>query len=141
MLQAVNCVHRAFVSTGMGHLDFEPELRSLQPDIFVVNEDGNTPAKRHLCEELNINYLVLERTPYEALPTRSTTALRRVDQMPYRIDLAGGWLDQPFVSQHCPGSVITLSIEPTVEFNERSGMATSTRRTAIDLLGPEFAGR
>jgi hypothetical protein len=31
--------------------------------------------------------------------------------------------------------VITLSIEPTVDFNERSGMATSTRRTAIDLWG------
>ena len=135
MLQAVNCVHQAFVSSGSGHLDFEPELRTLQPDVFVVNEDGNTPAKRRLCEELNIAYVVLERTPHEALPPRSTTDLRRIDQMPYRIDLAGGWLDQPFVSQHYPGSVVTLSIEPTVEFNERSGMATSTRRTAIDLWG------
>jgi galactokinase/mevalonate kinase-like predicted kinase len=53
--------------------------------------------------------------------------------MPYRIDLAGGWLDQPFVSRFHPGAVITLSIEPTVEFNERSGMATSTRRTALEL--------
>jgi cytidyltransferase-like protein len=135
MLQAVNCVHRAFVSTGSGHLDFEPELRAMRPEVLVVNEDGNTPAKRRLCEELNIEYMVLERTPYEALPARSTTDLRRIDQMPYRIDLAGGWLDQPFVSQHYPGSVITLSIEPTVEFNERSGMATSTRRTAIELWG------
>jgi hypothetical protein len=135
MLQAVSCVHKAFVSSGAGHLDFEPELRSLKPDIFVVNEDGNTPPKRHLCEALKIEYVVLERTPYEMLPARSTTDLRRVNQMPYRIDLAGGWLDQPFVSQHYPGSVITLSIEPTVEFNERSGMATSTRRTAIELWG------
>ncbi len=52
--------------------------------------------------------------------------------------MAGGWLDQPFVSRHYPGSVITLSIEPTVEFNERNGMATSTRRTAIDLWGPKL---
>lgn len=135
MLQAVNCVHKAFVSSGSGHLDFEPELRAMRPDVFVVNEDGNTPAKRRLCEELSIEYIVLERTPYEALPARSTTNLRRIDQMPYRIDLAGGWLDQPFVSQHYPGPVVTLSIEPTVEFNERSGMATSTRRTAIELWG------
>ena len=55
--------------------------------------------------------------------------------MPYRIDLAGGWLDQPFVSKHCPGAVITVSIEPTLEFNERSGMASSTRRQAVDLWG------
>jgi cytidyltransferase-like protein len=135
MLQAVNCVHEAFVSSGSGHLDFEPELRRLKPDVFVVNEDGNTPAKRSLCEQLRINYVVLERTPHEALPARRTTDLRRIDQMPYRIDLAGGWLDQPFVSRYHPGSVVTLSIEPTVEFNERSGMATSTRRTAIELWG------
>lgn len=55
--------------------------------------------------------------------------------IPYRIDLAGGWLDQPFVSKFYPGSVITISIEPTIAFDERSGMATSTRRSAIDLWG------
>ena len=135
MLQAVTCVHEVFVSSGTGHLDFVPELRALKPDIFVVNEDGNTPTKRRLCDELDITYIVLQRNPHESLPARSTTALRCIDQMPYRIDLAGGWLDQPFVSKHYPGSVITLSIEPTVEFNERSGMASSTRRTAIDLWG------
>lgn len=58
--------------------------------------------------------------------------------MPYRIDLAGGWLDQPWVSRFHPGPVLTISLEPTVEFNERSGMATSTRRTAIDIWGPRL---
>lgn len=135
MLQALDCVHQAFVSTGSGHLDFEAEMRELKPDVFVVNEDGNTPAKRQLCCEAGVEYVVLDRVPHQNLPARSTTDLRRIDQMPYRIDLAGGWLDQPFVSQHYPGAVITLSIEPTVDFNERSGMATSTRHTAIDLWG------
>jgi hypothetical protein len=55
--------------------------------------------------------------------------------MPYRIDIAGGWLDQPFVSKYYPGAVITVSIEPTIEFNDRSGMATSTRRHAIGRGG------
>jgi len=50
-------------------------------------------------------------------------------------DLAGGWLDQPYVSRHYPGSVITISIEPTLQFNDRSGMASSTRRAAIDMWG------
>jgi len=53
--------------------------------------------------------------------------------MPYRIDLAGGWLDQPYVGKYSAGPVITVSIEPTIEFNERSGMASSTRRHAIQL--------
>jgi len=61
-----------------------------------------------------------------------------VQKIPYRIDLAGGWFDQPFVSSVFPGSVITISIEPTTEFNERSGMATSTRKTAIELWGNEL---
>ena len=55
--------------------------------------------------------------------------------MPYRIDVAGGWLDQPWVSELYPGPVITVSLEPTLEFNERSGMASSTRLNAIDLWG------
>lgn len=48
--------------------------------------------------------------------------------IPYRIDLAGAWLDQPFISKICPGSVITLSLEPIHEYHERCGMATSTRK-------------
>lgn len=55
--------------------------------------------------------------------------------IPYRLDLAGGWLDQPFVNKHCAGSVITISLEPTIKFNLRSGMATSTRKKAIELWG------
>jgi hypothetical protein len=93
------------------------------------------PEKRALCQELGIEYVILERIPFEGLASRSTTALRERDYLPYRIDLAGGWLDQPFVSQHYPGPVVTISLEPTIEFNERSGMASSTRRHARELWG------
>jgi cytidyltransferase-like protein len=138
MVGALDCVHSAFISRGSGMLDFAEELREMRPDVFVVNEDGNTPDKQELVRELGIEYVVLRRDPHEGLAARSSTALREVPQMPYRIDLAGGWLDQPFVSRHSPGSVITLSIEPTVEFNDRSGMATSTRYTALDIWGPRL---
>jgi hypothetical protein len=77
--------------------------------------------------------VVLKREPQAGLPARSTTALRQECRVPYRLDLAGGWLDQPFVSRHAPGPVLTISLEPTVEFHERSGMASSTRRKAIQL--------
>ncbi len=135
MVKAVAWVKDAFISRGSGILDFESELREMHPDYFVVNADGNTPEKCALCNELEIEYVILERKPYEGLSARSTTALRERDYLPYRIDLAGGWLDQPFVSQHYSGPVVTISLEPTLEFNERSGMASSTRRHARELWG------
>jgi cytidyltransferase-like protein len=138
MIKSVAYVKDAFVSHGSGILDFEVELREMRPDYLVVNTDGHTPEKRTMCQELGIEYVVLERIPYEGLEARSTTNLRQREYMPYRIDLAGGWLDQPYVSEHYPGSVITISLEPTIEFNERSGMATSTRRSALDLWGPKI---
>jgi cytidyltransferase-like protein len=135
MIQAINCVKGAFISQGSGILDFSAEIETLQPDLFVVNQDGNVPEKQRFCQQLGIKYIVLSRKPHDNLHMRSTTSLREIDQMPYRIDLAGGWSDQPFVSKHHPGAVVTLSIEPTIEFNERSGMATSTRRKAIEIWG------
>lgn len=138
MIQSVKCVKDAFVSQGSGILDFMAEFQTLQPDIFIVNEDGTTPDKQQFCREYDVEYIVLQREPHADLTPRSTTALRTVHQIPFRIDLAGGWLDQPFVSKHHAGSVITISIEPTVQFNDRSGMASSTRRAAIDMWGPRL---
>ena len=133
IMNALSCVHRAAVNKGSGLIDFLEEIKTLDPDIFIVNEDGNSPEKEKLCQELGIEYKVLKRIPHAKLPARSTTALRAVKPMPYRIDLAGTWIDQPYVSKYYPGSAITASIEPVIEFNERSGMATSTRKKAIEL--------
>jgi cytidyltransferase-like protein len=138
MVQSVGYVQQAVISRGSGMLDFVEEMDEVQPDIFVVNEDGHIPEKQALCESRGIEYVILSREPHAGLTTRSTTALRRQHLIPYRIDLAGGWLDQPFVSKHYPGAVITISLEPTLSFNERSGMASSTRRAAIDLWGPRI---
>ena len=138
MVRAVSYVSKAFISSGSGIIDFESELRQIKPDLFIVNEDGNVPEKRELCASLGIEYKILQRDPHPGLVPRSTSSLRNRLNMPYRIDMAGGWLDQPFVSRHYPGPVITISLEPTIEFNERSGMATSTRRKAIELWSPHL---
>jgi cytidyltransferase-like protein len=138
VVKSVSYVKDAFISRGSGILDFESELREVMPDYFIVNADGHTAEKRDLCRTLGIKYLILERKPHPGFEVRSTTQLRQSDFMPYRIDLAGGWHDQPFVSRHYPGSVITISLEPTLEFNERSGMASSTRRHAQELWGPKM---
>ena len=133
MVKALRVVKDAWINSGSGLLDFEKELRELKPDIFFVNSDGATPLKEQLCKELGIEYMVSTRLPHSGLPTRSTTMLRRECRIPYRIDLAGGWLDQPFVSSCYPGPVLTISIEPEYEFNDRSGMSTSSRKKAIEL--------
>jgi cytidyltransferase-like protein len=133
MIDALACVKKCVINSGSGIMDFLHEIKSIKPDIFIVNEDGNTPAKEELSKELDIEYIVLIRTPHAHLPVRSTTSLRNECTIPYRIDLAGGWLDQPYVGKYASGPVLTISIEPTIEFNERSGMASSTRRKAVEL--------
>ena len=138
MVKSVSAVTEAFISQGSGMLDFVEEFGQIMPDVMVVNSDGDIPDKRQLCAEYGVEYVVLERSPHAGLPARSTTALGTINRIPFRIDIAGGWLDQPYVSKHYPGSVITLSIEPTLSFNERSGMASSTRRAAMEIWGPRL---
>lgn len=58
--------------------------------------------------------------------------------MPYRMALAGGWIDQPFTTRlnpTPPGSMVVVGLEPTLRYMDRSGMATSTRRIAMRLWG------
>jgi cytidyltransferase-like protein len=140
LLESLRHVKACYINSGSGIMDFLKELRRVSPAIFVVNEDGNTPAKAQLCERLGIEYVVLQRNPREHLPARSTTSLRKECRIPYRLDLAGGWLDQAFVSRHGAGPVLTISVEPTMEFNERSGMASSSRRRAIELWQTDLPG-
>ena len=59
-----------------------------------------------------------------------------IGKIPYRVALAGGWIDQPFVSVHNPtppGAMVVAGIEPTFRCMDRSGMATSTREVARKL--------
>ena len=132
MVKSIKYVTDAFINSGNGIMDFVQELERLKPDFFVVNEDGFSPAKQELCDKLGIKLKVLERVPDAGLPARSTTEIRNSNncQLPYRIDLAGTWIDQPYVSKFHPGWAITLSLEPIIEYNERCGMSTSTRNAA-----------
>jgi hypothetical protein len=53
--------------------------------------------------------------------------------IPNRLQLAGGWIDQPFVSchnAHPPGSMVVVQIEPDFLPMERSGLASGTRAMA-----------
>ena len=121
MVKAIRHVKDAFINTGSGILDFLAELDRVRPDILVVNSDGCNDLKRKACEERGIRYVCIGADTAEQI-------LR--SRLPYRIDIAGTWIDQPYVSRHGAGWAITASIEPTYEFMERGGMSTSTRNAA-----------
>ncbi len=132
MVKSIRYVTDAYINRGSGMLDFLETLDLVKPDIFVVNSDGGGDVKRNLCKDRGIEYVELERVPDAGLVARSTTSLRQTAKcrIPYRIDLAGTWIDQPYVSEHGAGWALTISIEPNHEFIERGGMSTSTRNAA-----------
>lgn len=128
MVKSIRYVKEAYINAGDGIMDFVPTLDLVMPDILVVNSDGGNDDKRRLCEERGIEYVVLERDPHEGLEARSSTSLKKSPcQLPTRLDLAGTWIDQPYVSCHYPGWAITISLEPSFEIRERCGLSTSTR--------------
>ena len=128
MVKSIRYVKDAYINQGSGILDFLPTLDIVNPDVLVVNEDGGNDDKRRVCEERGMEYIVLQRTPQEGLTARSSTDLKKTEsQIPTRLDLAGTWIDQPYVSHHAPGWAITISLEPTFEIRERCGLSTSTR--------------
>lgn len=128
MVKSIRYVKDAFINAGSGIMDFVPTVENLRPDILVVNSDGSSKEKEDYCLEHGIEYIVLERKPAEGLDARSSTALKQSPcNIPTRLDLAGTWIDQPYVSCHCPGWALTISLEPTFEIRERCGLSTSTR--------------
>lgn len=157
MVGAIRHVAHARISSGTGMLDFEPDMATIRPDYFVVNHDGGSDEKRRLCEKYGVEYVELPRDPAPGLPARSSTAVKAelereaspagatsqeaasqhesaaAGDLPYRICMAGGWMDQPWVSKYHPGSVVVVNIHPTRAFNLRSGMATSTRNLWLRL--------
>lgn len=163
MVRNIKSVKEAYINGGCGFIDFIPTLDIVRPDIFVVNADGGCDAKRRLCEERGIQYIELERTPVEGLEARSSSSLKAALStleasnslqptancgIPTRLDLAGTWIDQPYVSQYHPGWAITISLEPTFEVRDRCGLSTSTRKmiqkiwpVKLPKMNPEMLAR
>ena len=138
MVRNIKAVKEAYINEGRGVIDFLPTLDIVQPDVFVVNAEGGSDTKRQICQERGIEYIELQRTPHEGLQARSSSSLKAEMQqsettaeesmgIPTRLDLAGTWIDQPYVSMHHPGWAITISLEPTFEVRDRCGLSTSTR--------------
>lgn len=162
MVKAVRYVKEAFINAGDGVLDFVPTLDLVKPDILVVNAEGGSPEKEALCRERGMEYVVLDRVPAVGLAARSSTDLKKRmaegedvpgpafngGGIPTRLDLAGTWIDQPYVSQLCPGWALTISLEPTFDVRDRCGLSTSTRNqikriwpVCLPKMDPEMLAR
>jgi len=64
--------------------------------------------------------------------------------IPNRLQLAGGWIDQPFISRHNPrppGSMVVVQIEPNFRPMDRSGIASGTRVVAMRLWKGKLPAR
>ena len=169
MVQSIRYVKEAYINQGSGVIDFIPTLDIVKPDVFVVNAEGGSDEKRQLCAERGIEYVELQRTPAEGLQARSSSGLKQAlsqesyrseanhsgsvsssfdSGIPTRLDLAGTWIDQPYVSQYHPGWAITISLEPTFEVRDRCGLSTSTRKmiqkiwpVKLPKMDPEMLAR
>jgi len=67
-----------------------------------------------------------------------------ISKIPYRLALAGGWIDQPFVSRHnpcSPGAMVVVGVQPDFRFMDRCGLGTSTRQVAARLWNGELPRR
>lgn len=67
-----------------------------------------------------------------------------IGRIPYRLALAGGWIDQPFVSRlnpTPPGSMVVVCVEPEFRFMDRCGICSSTREIALRLWPDGVPGR
>lgn len=67
---------------------------------------------------------------------KQTPVQKLLGLIPNRLQLAGGWIDQPFVSRHNPkplGSMVVVQIEPDFRPMDRSGIASGTRAVAMKL--------
>lgn len=67
-----------------------------------------------------------------------------IGSIPNRLQLAGGWIDQPFVSRlnpKPPGSMVVVALEPTFRVMDRAGCASGTRAIATRLWKGKLPNR
>lgn len=75
IISRIRDVKEAFIGSGTGLMDYVEEFIKIAPDIFIVNQDGDSLEKIRLCKKHQVEYIVLPREPKEGLPIRSTTKI------------------------------------------------------------------
>ena len=73
MLEAIRFVKKVYIGPDTGKI----LLDEVKPDIFFVNSDGTSDAKKEFVESKGIRYVTSSRIPHANLPERSTTSIRQ----------------------------------------------------------------
>ena len=136
IIESLRFVKQVVVPKDTSSLNFRDVLVEERPDYFIINDDGDKPEKRALCEAHGVEYVVLKREPRDGLPERSSTAIREIDKIPHRLDLSG-FYDQLMLNSVTPGAVVILPIE-TLVLDDRSGMSSSTRKQIRKIFGNQL---
>jgi len=138
MLENLKCVHWVGIVSDPGPVGFREHIAQIHPDIFVINEDGDTPEKRAVCEEFGVEYRVFPRDNFHPDQPTSTTQISQNNFVPTRVSLCSGFMDNPHVNGRVAtggGSLVVIPIEPFDGLQQRSGMATSTIETVHRFFG------
>ncbi len=120
--KVLRMVDKVVVGKGMKKgLDFEQDFIDERPDILAVTEDDQYgELKRELCARVGAAYTVLPKTPPRFEPVSTSMLVRRIkapNEVPLRVDFAGGWLDVPRYAR--PGAyVVNCAVTPMVSLME-----------------------
>jgi cytidyltransferase-like protein len=138
MLENLSCVHWVGIVDDPGPLGFRQHLEEIQPNIFVINQDGHTSDKEQLCQGLGVEYRVFPRDHFHPDAPTSATQISQNNFIPTRVSLCSGFMDNPVVNGRVTtrtGSLVVLPIAAFDGLQERSGMATSTLATVRKYFG------
>ena len=134
VIQSLEMVNEVVVGEIMEMgLDFKDHFLRIKPDILVVTKDDKyEKIKRELCAQTGTEYHVLPKTPPTFNPVSTSGIINQIQapqEVPLRVDFAGGWLDVPKLSKK-GGFIVNCAISPTVSLNnwdyeKRSGMGGS----------------
>jgi cytidyltransferase-like protein len=114
ILQSLSMVDEVVMSSNLDPVfDFKDHFLRLKPDILVSTEDDkHVEEKLKLCEEHGARYFQIPKRL--DIPKVSTTEIReKINEVPLRVDFAGGWLDVPKFSKK-GAYIVNCAITPKV---------------------------
>ena len=110
MLEAVKHIDQVHISRECGPLSFQSHLKDFKPDYFIINQDGDSHDKEKICIDNNVKYIIFEKELSKNFSRLGLSALKKLNKIPHRIDLAGGFFDQKKFNSVTPGSSVILNL-------------------------------
>lgn len=135
LLKALKIVDEVVIANGIDEdgINFKEEILKIKPTYLIATEDDCfQESKKKFCQQHNIEYLIIPKTltHQRAISTSDIVKFIRAPQeVPLRVDFAGGWLDSPKFSKE-NGYVVNCSISPMVslskwDYDKKSGLGGS----------------